>query len=104
MLYPTFTMSSVHPGVVKTNLLSGATDAPWAFHAIFRTAHVLGLKSTVETGVKNQLWAAVSKDVKSGEYYELVGVAGRASELGKNVTLAKKLWDWTENELKDYVA
>ena len=102
-LYPSFIVASVHPGVVKTNLLSGATDAPMLFRAVFGAAHVLGLKSSVETGVKNQLWAAVSKDVKSGEYYEPVGVGGLVSKNGKDDELRKKLWDWTENELREQV-
>ncbi|OQE40941.1 hypothetical protein PENCOP_c005G03530 [Penicillium coprophilum] len=85
---PSFTVSSVHPGVVKTDLLSGARNAPPVFRAIFWAAHVLGFKSTVETGVKNQLWAAVSKDVKSGEYYEPVGAGGKASLHGTDDKLA----------------
>ncbi|KAJ5598452.1 short-chain dehydrogenase/reductase [Penicillium hordei] len=102
-LYPSFTVASVHPGVVKTNLLSGATNAPLIFRAIFGAAHVLGMKSSVESGVKNQLWAAVSKDVKSGEYYEPIGVSGMASAHGTDDKLAKEIWNWTENELKNFL-
>ncbi|CAI7625735.1 unnamed protein product [Penicillium glandicola] len=103
-LYPSFTVASVHPGVVKTNLLSGATNAPLIFRAVFGAAHVLGLKSSVENGVKNQLWAAVSKDVESGEYYEPVGAGSLASAHGKDDKLAKEIWKWTENELREHVA
>jgi hypothetical protein len=38
--------------------------------------------------------------VESGEYYEPVGVAGRAVDYATNDELAKKLWDWTEKELE----
>ncbi|KAL4732985.1 NAD(P)-binding protein [Aspergillus similis] len=103
-LYPQFTVAVVHPGVVKTNLLSGATDAPLLFRAAFGAAHVLGLKLSVETGVKNQLWASVSKDVVSGNYYEPVGAGGRASAYGQDDKLAEEIWRWTENELREHAA
>ncbi|KAM4057005.1 DnaJ domain-containing protein [Hirsutella rhossiliensis] len=74
--YPHFTVSAIHPGVVQTNLINGA---------------------------KNQLWASVSKDVQSGEYYEPVGIADKCIALGKDDDLAKKLWDWTEKELDEYI-
>jgi len=44
----------------------------------------------------------VAKDVKSGEYYEPVGIGGNASEFGKNEELAQKLWDWTVEALETY--
>ncbi|KAL5002996.1 NAD(P)-binding protein [Aspergillus recurvatus] len=103
-LYPQFTVAAVHPGVVKTNLLSGATDAPLLFRAVFGAAHVLGLKSSVETGVKNQLWASVSKDVVSGNYYEPVGAGRRESAYGQDDKLAEEIWRWTENELREHAA
>ncbi|KAL4746155.1 hypothetical protein BDW72DRAFT_197970 [Aspergillus terricola var. indicus] len=103
-LYPQFTAAAVHPGVVKTNLLSGAANAPLLFRAVFGAAYVLGLKSSAETGVKNQLWASVSKDVVSGYYYEPVGAGGRASAYGQDDKLAEEIWRWTENELREHAA
>lgn len=95
--YPQFTCVAVHPGVVHTNLAAGATGSPWPFQ------HLVGLSrfvlTTVEDGVKNQLWASVAKEVKNGEYYEPVGIGGKASAFAQNDELAKKLWDWTEEEL-----
>ncbi|KAK9234244.1 hypothetical protein V1525DRAFT_383719 [Lipomyces kononenkoae] len=103
-LYPSFTVAAIHPGVVSTNLLARATDAPLIFRIVFGAADTLGLKATVERGARNQLWASVSKDVQSGEYYEPVGVGGLASAYGKDDDLAKKTWDWTENELEEHAA
>lgn len=37
--------------------------------------------SSVEDGVKNQLWAATSDAVISGKYYEPIGVSGKAGKL-----------------------
>jgi NAD(P)-dependent dehydrogenase (short-subunit alcohol dehydrogenase family) len=98
--YPQFTSVSLHPGLVRTNLFHAATDSP----AILRFTMPLWnyFLVTPEDGAKNQLWASVAKDVKNGEYYEPIGVPGRASSYGKNDELAKKLWDWTERELESY--
>ncbi|KAL2263966.1 hypothetical protein VTK26DRAFT_3960 [Humicola hyalothermophila] len=101
--YPQFTVAAVHPGVVQTQLLE-ATQVPEFLKALARGVVGRLILTSVEQGVRNQLWAAVApkETIKSGEYYVPVGVAGRASEDGQNDELAKKLWDWTENELKEH--
>ncbi|KAK4942738.1 hypothetical protein LTR10_017498 [Elasticomyces elasticus] len=98
-LYPQFTVAAIHPGVVPTGLVKRATSMPTLMRMAINAAHGLGITSTVENGVRNQLWACVSKDVKSGEYYEPVGVGGLVSKYGKDNHLAEELWDWLENEL-----
>ncbi|KAH7151902.1 short-chain dehydrogenase/reductase [Dactylonectria estremocensis] len=100
--YPQFTVAAIHPGVVRTQLMEGATATPTIVKVMVKFGSMF--LAPVEQGVKNQLWASVSKDVKSGEYYEPVGVGGLASYDGKNDELAKLLWDWTENELKVHCA
>ncbi|KIW99759.1 uncharacterized protein Z518_10687 [Rhinocladiella mackenziei CBS 650.93] len=102
-LYPQFTVSAIHPGMVRTNLLSGATGSP-LMQMVFNLSRALRVASPVEKGALNQLWASVSKDVKSGEYYEPVGVGGSATVHGKDDDLAQKLWDWTEKELAEHAA
>ncbi|KAF7547707.1 hypothetical protein G7Z17_g7535 [Cylindrodendrum hubeiense] len=97
-LYPQFTVAAIHPGVVRTQLMEGATASPTIVRVLARVGNML--LTPVEKGAKNQVWASVAKDVKSGEYYEPVGVGGLASDDGKDDGLAKKLWDWTEEELK----
>jgi retinol dehydrogenase 12 len=95
--HPLVTVAAVHPGQVQTNLATGATGMPkivrlfWPLFALTLTL--------VDKGARNQLWALVSKDVQSSEYYEPVGVEGQATTLGKDDKLAKKVWDWTETEL-----
>lgn len=96
-LYSQFTVAAIHPGAVRTNLIAGATGS---FIARVAGGIANRLLTPVDQGVKNQLWASVSKDVKTGEYYEPVGVPDRSTALGKNDELAKKLWDWTEKELE----
>lgn len=94
--YPGVTTVSVHPGVVDTGIVGSET--PWVMTAAIRVLKPLMVKS-VEDGVRNQLWACVSEEVVSGEYYEPVGVAGKASKDGKDNGLAAELWEWTEREL-----
>lgn len=36
--YSQFTLASIHPGVVRTNLLSGATGSPWIVRTIGKAA------------------------------------------------------------------
>ena len=98
--YPQLTTASVHPGVVQTNLATGASDAPWWFKVFGAVGTKLGGIVTVEKGVRNQVWAATGKGVESGRYYEPVGVGGKVSEMGRDEALAESLWDWTEGELE----
>ncbi|CAG9990728.1 unnamed protein product [Clonostachys byssicola] len=98
--YPQLITASVHPGLVSTDLMNRSSGTP----AIFRSISRIFPKKTVEDGAKNQLWASVSKDVTSGEYYEPIGVPNMASKFGKDDALAKKVWDWTQKELDLFLA
>ncbi|KAL6411849.1 putative short-chain dehydrogenase reductase protein [Ilyonectria robusta] len=98
--YPSLKVASVHPGSIATNLFEVAATQS----LLIRRARTLGspFLSSVENGVKSQLWAATSKEVASGEYYEPVGVKGMASKYAKDDDLARELWAWTEKELQSY--
>lgn len=95
--YPQLTVASIHPGVVNSQLMERATETPLIVQMLVKAGRIF--ISTVEQGARNQLWASVCKGVKSGEYYEPIGVGGLASADGKNDDMARKVWDWTENEL-----
>ncbi|KAM5343307.1 hypothetical protein ACJ41O_014273 [Fusarium nematophilum] len=92
---------SVHPGVVNTNLTSGPA-ASWPILRLFLPLFSPFI-TNVATGTKNQLWAAVSPDVKSGEFYYPVGTLGKGSKLSKDNALAEELWNWTEMELEGHI-
>lgn len=59
----------------------------------------------------NHLWTATALMglgegkgwLRSGEYYEPVGVGRKASVFGKDDALAGRLWEWTEKELEGHV-
>ncbi|KAK3357569.1 hypothetical protein B0T25DRAFT_450288 [Lasiosphaeria hispida] len=97
--YPLLKVAAVHPGRISTNMGKGLAAEFWL---IKLTAPIEPFVCvTIEEGVKNHLWAATSPDVVSGKYYLPVGIADDATIMNKDVGLSKKLWDWTENELKD---
>ncbi|TGJ84805.1 hypothetical protein E0Z10_g3965 [Xylaria hypoxylon] len=99
-VYPQFTVAATHPGLVQTQLMDGADGTPWAINVLAKVTSMF--MASVEDGARNQLWASVSKEVSSGEYYEPVGVRGKASSNGTDDVLAKRLWDWTEKELENF--
>ncbi|KAM0331350.1 hypothetical protein ACHAQA_003022 [Verticillium albo-atrum] len=90
---------AIHPGLAGTNLTSGSSTL------VRRIGNIAKLiMPSPEQGVKHQLWASVTtKGLTSGEYYEPLGMGGLAQPAGKDDELAKKLWDWTGDELQRYV-
>ncbi|TLD19199.1 hypothetical protein PspLS_09806 [Pyricularia sp. CBS 133598] len=101
--YPSIKAVSLHPGVVKTNLMQGMKDNWPILGSIL--VPIIGnvFCKSVADGARNQLWAAVSDKVVSGEFYHPVGVLGKGSPATKNAGDAEKLWEWTEKELNAYL-
>ncbi len=54
---------------------------------------------TPEQGALTQLFAATSKDAKTGSYYVPIAKEDEASDYARDEKLADELWDWTEKEL-----
>ncbi|KAH8669411.1 hypothetical protein BGZ61DRAFT_364252 [Ilyonectria robusta] len=94
--HPEITSVSIHPGTVKTDLQTGGGNLLMRGFQRF-VVPLIGVE--VDEGVKSQLWAATAASVKSGEYYEPVGVAGKGNALSKSEELGRRLWEWTEKEL-----
>ncbi|KAJ9130270.1 NAD(P)-binding protein [Pleurostoma richardsiae] len=99
--YPQFTIVSVHPGAVKTDL--NKSNGGSTMLRLFQALVLPFIGVTPEEGAKCQLWAATATNVISGEYYEPIGVLGKGSPLMKNDELGRKLWEWTEKELERHV-
>jgi NAD(P)-dependent dehydrogenase (short-subunit alcohol dehydrogenase family) len=98
--YPTITSVSVHPGVVKTDLVGdlGCADK--------LLVYATNLWQTVEKeeGALNQLWMAAGAkkgDIMNGAFYLPVGIESNATldKNAQNVDLGKELWEWTESVL-----
>lgn len=98
--FPQITSVAIRPGVVNTTLVS---DLGFLKKALVYIPN-LGRLMTPEEGCYNQVWAATtSKDkLVNGAYYEPVGVKKRPLGKSWDKELAKKLWEWTQQELKDF--
>lgn len=100
--YPDILSVSVHPGVVATDLIgeSGILN-----RALIHASN-FGKILKPEQGAYNQVWAATAarEKMQNGSYYEPVGELsdGKLNQTAKSEALAKRLWEWTEEELKKY--
>ncbi|KAK7924181.1 Bli-4-like alcohol dehydrogenase [Apiospora marii] len=100
--FPQITAAAVHPGMVTTNLAHSMADSYLSLAVQIKIMTVLSYTPFFQTpdhGAKNQLWASVSRDVVSGEYYTGVGKGGTQSAVAKDDDFARRLWEWTEAEL-----
>ncbi|CAG7561223.1 unnamed protein product [Fusarium equiseti] len=91
----TFTNIAINPGEVKTELFSREAGDEMMKH--LQENAVPKMAGPVEEGVKNHLWAATA-EVESGEFYEPVGVK---ESVEVDEEMARNLWDWTQEQLKD---
>jgi NAD(P)-dependent dehydrogenase (short-subunit alcohol dehydrogenase family) len=93
---PNVKIVPVHPGMVATNLhhaSAGLILRPFLF-----TAGTL-FATPVEKGALSQIWAAVSPDAKSGQYYGPVGKAEPGSKASQNRHLQEQLYEYVQNEI-----
>ncbi|KAI3554596.1 hypothetical protein CABS01_15126 [Colletotrichum abscissum] len=89
----------VHPGMVATNLHHASTGMflkPFLYAAIF-------FATPVEKGALSQIWAAVSPDAKSGQYYGPTAKAESGSKLSQDRKLQESIYGWIQKELKGHV-
>lgn len=106
--YPQITSLAIHPGVVKTGLVSGLTLGAKA--VVYLGCFVQGIKMIEpEEGCYNMLWAAAGnlkrdgKELVNGEMYEPVGVLTKSNSKAKSSgVLPGELWEWTEQALNGY--
>ncbi|BCR85350.1 oxidoreductase, short-chain dehydrogenase/reductase family [Aspergillus chevalieri] len=100
--YRELRVAAVHPGLVRTNLANTMGSESLIKRFLWwLTSGFAGVDPA--TGALNQLWAATADTVQSGVYYEPVGIANRESQYAKDSKLARELWDWTEQELSQYI-
>lgn len=96
--YPEIMSVSVHPGAVASNLYEHA-KASSVVNRLGVAAISLSLRS-VRSGALNQLWAAsVDRDqLVNGSYYVPVGNHAQSCVDG-DTEMARKLWDWTDEQV-----
>jgi NAD(P)-dependent dehydrogenase (short-subunit alcohol dehydrogenase family) len=99
--YPSMTSVSIHPGLIKTDLHSQSTTDNIIVRNLQKLLGPLVLQD-VHSGALNSLWAAAGakkSELKNGGYYTPVGKVG-GNKWANDEGVAKKLWDWTEAEIK----
>ena len=98
--YPFVTTAAVHPGRILTGM---ATALKKESLLVKLTAPIAPFFCVpVKVGIVNGLWAATSKDVVSGRYYEPVGVPGKESGLARDEALGRRLKEWTEEQFGEH--
>lgn len=100
--HPNILSVSIHPGRVETNLSNVIFEANNFNGKFQRFFDFVAGPMNVQQGALTQIWAATwnRDEVKNGAYYTPVGKENAGAKLSQDVELAKKLWDWTENELE----
>ncbi|KAJ4016911.1 hypothetical protein NW761_015036 [Fusarium oxysporum] len=103
--HPELRSISLHPGSVNTNISSGLAASWPMLKPLLKVGSLFGdvLATPISSGVKNQLWAAVSPDATSGEFYHPIGVTGKGSKNSCDRDLEEDIWNWTEQELEPHM-
>jgi NAD(P)-dependent dehydrogenase (short-subunit alcohol dehydrogenase family) len=108
--YKDIMIVAIHPGLVETGMSTGPLQGSWGdylwtvvFNNIARVCWRLfgvGMKG-VDEGARNQIWGAVAdrSEMRSGEYYEPVGIGGKGCALMRDDELAGSLWEWTQVQM-----
>ena len=95
--HPQLMSVTIHPGVIKTDLVTSLSAEDQAL--VYASS--VGKMLSAEDGVKNQLFAATRAraELTNGGFYEPVGVVGAQTELSRDAELGARLWEWTEGEI-----
>ena len=117
--YPAIISVAIHPGGVATNLMDQMIkDHPYITTLMMPFWKLLA--TPADRGAWNQTWAATATvkgkpwtkrvseaerrtplpEVSNGSYYMPVMRDVTQSTLGRHSDLAGKLWDWTEEQLR----
>ncbi|USP81146.1 hypothetical protein yc1106_08420 [Curvularia clavata] len=106
--YPQITSVSLHPGVILTDLFNSLRQnfilkiGLWFYGvlALVLPGHYQG----PEGGALNTTWCATvpKEQLENGAYYMPVGKKSAGSKLARDEGLKKKLWEYTEEELKKH--
>ena len=99
--HPSLTAVSLHPGVIITDLYAPMSERSPVGALGAKALKAVGAQAS--TGALNQLWAAAGakkEDLVNGAYYVPVGRRKPRNHYANSEDMGKRLWDWTEEELK----
>ncbi|KAI1005708.1 hypothetical protein K3495_g2505 [Podosphaera aphanis] len=109
---------AIHPGVVNTGLYEHTQKWPGGTVLLKLLKLFPSVFLDPPIGAKTQIWAATAErapvgmaatdkkalgKVVSGEYYTPFALAGQGTAEAHNDELARKLWEWSEEEVKSYL-
>jgi NAD(P)-dependent dehydrogenase (short-subunit alcohol dehydrogenase family) len=100
--HPNIMSVSVHPGIVNSDIWDQAKTTSSVMRYPLQII-ALSMRS-VRTGALNQLWAAGADRelLENGAFYNPIGVIQRNNQYVVDVALGKKLWDWTDAEVRKF--
>ncbi|KAL5596245.1 hypothetical protein FOVSG1_009934 [Fusarium oxysporum f. sp. vasinfectum] len=90
----------VHPGMVATNLHHGSTGL---FLKPFLNVAISLFATPLAKGALSQIWASVSPEAKTGEYYGPVGKAESGSKLAQDHDLQERVFRYIQAQLDGHV-
>ncbi|CAG8530322.1 3903_t:CDS:2 [Gigaspora rosea] len=96
--------NSLHPGIIKTELTRGvvADWGSWIKPFVYISTFFM---ITADDGALTQLYCATSPEIEEknfrGKYFVPYGEVSEPIAQGKDEELAKKLWDFSENLIKE---
>ncbi|PSR88608.1 hypothetical protein BD289DRAFT_366897 [Coniella lustricola] len=99
--HPQLDIIAIHPGRVNTGLGTALSKESLLVRLCAPLAPFISVDP--EIGARNHLWAATSRNVVSGTYYEPVGVPDKEGPSARDEAMRERLWKWTEDELKGAV-
>ncbi|OCT53822.1 putative oxidoreductase [Cladophialophora carrionii] len=91
---------ALHPGNIDTQL----NKRSWGGSTLVPILRCMGAYIEPEQGSFNSLWAVAGKEMTkemSGCYFVPVGERKTPSKQARDSTLADRLWDWTEREMRE---
>lgn len=100
--HPEITAVSVHPGLIKTDLYSDTFENSYFMRfgmALFGPL----VYHDAAYGALTQLFASTAEKskVQQGGFYTPVGKLQKGNSWANNADASKKLWEWTEEQLKE---
>jgi NAD(P)-dependent dehydrogenase (short-subunit alcohol dehydrogenase family) len=98
--YPNITCVSLHPGVIWTGLNANLDT----MRRLWLRLTTLGKEVSIEEGAYNTEWAVTTekKNLKSGAFYEPVGVLHPHSKQSGDIKFGEQLWEWIQKEIDEY--
>ncbi|KAI9883881.1 MAG: hypothetical protein M1823_004346 [Watsoniomyces obsoletus] len=102
--YPGITSVAVHPGVIKTDLGKQYRESSGSWFKFLESRFAGYVYTDISTGTKNQLWAATvhKEKLENGAYYIPIGKKNPGSRWARDENMAKRLWEWSEEQVKKH--